>query len=237
MGIAAVWGPPRSGKTTVAIDLATALSERGKSVLLISPEAFSELSARLGIQIRQNKSLMAAYKNRETLKQIVHKVDDLLFVLAVPFDHDAFGDDLSEELAKSILTQAKNLFDVVLVDCPSHTDSVLAAWALSSSDHVLLLSGANSAAPLWNKAYRKAVEAMEHKTFHICAEVSESFDYHTLLSVLDVTPEAWLPYFPNADMVQNTKKTLYKTNGKSGKAYTKAVDALCDLLAGKEEEA
>ena len=38
MGINAVWGPPQSGKTTMAIDLAFALSRGGQSVLLISPE-------------------------------------------------------------------------------------------------------------------------------------------------------------------------------------------------------
>ena len=76
MGINAVWGPPQSGKTTMAIDLAFALSRGGQSVLLISPELYSELAARLNIRIEPEKSLVAAYKNKESLKQIVHTVDD-----------------------------------------------------------------------------------------------------------------------------------------------------------------
>lgn len=73
MGINAVWGPPQSGKTTKAIDLAFALSRGGQSVLLISPELYSELAARLNIRIEPEKSLVAAYKNKESLKQIVHR--------------------------------------------------------------------------------------------------------------------------------------------------------------------
>lgn len=117
MGINAVWGPPQSGKTTMAIDLAFALSRGGQSVLLISPELYSELAARLNIRIEPEKSLVAAYKNKESLKQIVHTVDDLLYALAVPFDNDAFGEDVSEEVARVVIEQANNLFDVVTVVC------------------------------------------------------------------------------------------------------------------------
>ncbi len=236
MGINAVWGPPQSGKTTVAIDLAFALSRSGQSICLISPELYSELAVKLGIQISREKSLVAAYKNKESLKQIVHTADDLLYVLAVPYDNDAFGEDISEEVAKAVLKQAENLFDVVIVDCPSHTGSALAAWALSSCERVLLMSGAHSAAVLWNKAYARAVDAVEDKTFHICAEVNDAFDYRTLHAMLDVTPEVWLPHITNAGMLQLLKRTLYQGNGKIGKEYTKSIDAICELLKGEEAD-
>ena len=106
MGIYAVWGPPQSGKTSLAIDLAFALSLKGKSVCLISPELYSELAARLNIRIEPEKSLLAAYKKKDSLKQIVHTADDLLYVLAVPFDYDAFGEDMPEDAARALVEQA-----------------------------------------------------------------------------------------------------------------------------------
>ena len=236
MGINAVWGPPQSGKTTLAIDLAFALHEQGQSVCLISPELYSELAARLNIQIVPEKSLNAAVKKKESLKQIVHTVDDLLFVLAVPFDNDAFGEDMPEDAAKAILAQADNLFDVVIVDCPSHTGSVLAAWALSSADTDFLMSGSHSASVLWSNAFRKAVSAVRDKTIYACAEINDSFDYKTLHSLLKVDPDVWLPHFPNASIVQMLKRTLYQHSSKHGKAYTKAIDQVCTLLNGEEED-
>lgn len=236
MSILAVWGPPQSGKTTLAIDLAFSLSSHGQSVLLISTEQYCELGARLNVQIPREKSLAAAYKNKESLKQIVYKVDDLLFVLSQPSDVDVFGEDLTEDIARSIIQQADELYDVVLIDCVSHTGSVLAACGMSSADRVLMLCGASSTSVLWNAALRRAVESVEEKTMHIAAEVTESFDYRTLYTLLDVEPDSWLPYFPGASMVQILKRTLYGSNGKNAKAYTKGIDELCEMLNGKEDD-
>ena len=237
MGIYAVWGPPQSGKTTMAIDMAFALSLQGKSVCLISPELYSELAARLNIRIEPEKSLLAAYKKTGSLKQIVHKAEDLLYVLAVPFDNDAFGEDMPEDAAKALVEQAGKTFDVVIVDCPAHTGSVLAAWALSRADSVFMMSGAHSAAVMWNNAFRRAISAMKRKTYHICAEINSSFDYRTLHNMLGVTADVWLPHFPDAAMLQLLKRTLYQANGRVGRAYTKGIDQVCSLMTGKEDAA
>lgn len=236
MGINAVWGSPQSGKTTIAIDLAFALSRGGQSVLLISPEIYSELAARLNIRIEPEKSLLAAYKNKESLKQIVHTVDDLLYVLAVPFDNDAFGEDVSEDEARSVIEQANRLFDAVIVDCPSHTGSSLAAWALTRAEIVFMMSGAHSAAVMWSNAFRRAIETVRSRACYVCAEVNGSFDYRTLHSLLNITPDYWLPHFENAGMIQLLKRTLYQGSGKIGREYTKEIDNICEMLARKEDD-
>jgi len=236
MSIYAVWGPPQSGKTTVAIDLAFALSMEGQSVCLISPEPYSELSARLNIQIVDEKSLCAAYKKKESIRQIVHTADDLLFVLAVPHDYDAFADEVPEEYAKALVDQTSKLFDVVIVDCPSHSGCVLGAWALSAAERVLLLTGGTTASALWAKAFKRAIDELEGRAIHICSQVTENFDYRTLHTILDITPDIWLPYIPNATILQLVKRTLYESGGRNGRQYTKHIEDLCDLLMGEEED-
>jgi len=111
MSIFSVWGPPNSGKTTLAIDLAYALAQRDHSVCLISNEQYGELVARLDINISEAQSLPMAYKAKGSLKQIVYKVNDLLFVLAVSSVYDAFRDESSSEGARTILEQAITMFD------------------------------------------------------------------------------------------------------------------------------
>lgn len=230
MAIIAVWGPPRSGKTTLAIDMAFALSAQGASVCLISPEVYSELSARLEIRIDRAHSLTAAYKPTDSVKPLLQKVDGLFFVLSVSHDTDAFEDDIPEDTAKSLLEQTATLFDVVLVDCPSHTDSVLAAWSLSMAGRVLLTTGASAAAVMWHRAFSRATEAVSARVLNVCIEVSEDYDYRSLHGLLGIAQSARLPYVRNADI----KRTLYGSGGKPGKKYTKDMDKLCKLLRGGE---
>lgn len=235
MGINAIWGPPRSGKTTLAIDLAYALSGSGKSVCLISPELYSELSARLNINIPEQKSLLAAFKTKESLKQVVYRVEELFYVLAVPCFHNALDEETDSDDAKELLKQASILFDVVLVDCPSHTGSVLAAWALNMADKVLLLSGSQTASCLWYNAYRRAVDLVKAKIMPICSETNKNFDYPGLHKLIQITPYIWIPFFKDAEAYLNLKPTLYKSGGSMGRAYCTAINEVCAELEGAHE--
>ena len=235
MAIYAVWGPPQSGKTTVAIDLAFALSQSGQSVLIISPEPYSELSARLSVQIKKEQSLSALSGGIASLKKSVMQVDSLLYVLAVPYDYDVFDGDMSSAAAKDMLEQAAVMFDAVIVDCPSSACSVIAAWAINTADALLLLMGARSAAVLWNGSFRRAIDTAKGRTIHICNQTSKGFDYHALCSVLKLEPDIRLPYFPEADVTQESRRCLYGASGKTGKAYSEQIDELCKRLKGAEK--
>ena len=232
MAIYTVWGPPRSGKTTLAIDLAYALSLRGQSVCLISPERYSELSARMGLHIDAEKSLAAVRTSKESLKHIVLPADDLLYVLAAPLDSDAFGEELSGENAKEVLSQAETIFDAVIVDCPSHCGSSLAAWAMSMADTVLLLTGSALGAAPWFTAYRRAVEAVEKRLLPVSVEACVDFDYASLHQLIGQKPKLRVPFYPDAEAAQSEHRTLYGSGGKAGKKYTSAID---DIYAALDE--
>ena len=237
MAVYTVWGPPRSGKTTLAIDLAYAFALRGESVCLISPERYSELSARMRLHIEAEKSLSAVSTSKESLKHIVLPADDLLYVLAVPLDNDAFGGELSSENAKSLLTQAETIFDVIIVDCPSHCGSSLAAWAMSMADTVLLLTGSTLGAAPWFTAYRRAVEAVEKRLLPISVGVCADFDYASLHQLIGQKPELRVPFYPDAEAAQSEHRTLYGKSGKAGRKYTSAIDDIYDALdEGGEDE-
>jgi molybdopterin-guanine dinucleotide biosynthesis protein len=232
MSINAIWGPPHSGKTTLAIDLAYALSQKGQSVCLISPELFSELSARMKINITKQKSLNTACKTKESLKQVVFRADELLYILAAPCYNDAFGEDIGSDAAKAILDQANTLFDVVLVDCQSYAGNVLAAWALNRAEKVILLTGSQVSSSLWYNAYRRAVETVTARAVSVCIEINDSFDYPALHKLIGVSPEIWIPFYKDAESFQNLKPTLYDSGGKTGRIYSASIDEVCTTLRG-----
>ena len=210
MSITAVWGPPNSGKTTLAIDLAYALTRYGRSVCLLSPEPYGELGARLGLNIPQERSLLGVSKGEASLEQTALRVSDLLLVLGAGANEDAFGEDLGSEGAKRLLDRAEK---------------------------VVLLSGCRSASGLWFSACARALAAISGKAVPVCLEVSPNMDYPGLLKLENMTPALWVPYYPGAEEAQGEKKTLYGSGGRSGRAYTESIDALCAILLEEGEEA
>jgi MinD-like ATPase involved in chromosome partitioning or flagellar assembly len=61
MGICAIWGAPRSGKTTLSVNLAYAVSRGEQSVCLISPASYSELSALLCVTIPKSTACVQRF--------------------------------------------------------------------------------------------------------------------------------------------------------------------------------
>lgn len=230
MSITAIWGPPQSGKTTLAIDLAHAFSQQGKSVCLVSPEPYSELTARMNIRITRNKSLSAAYQALGNLKQIVYEASDLLYVLAAPWDTDAFDEEPNSTSVKELFKQAEDVFDIVLVDCPSNGGNAVSARALNRASKVVLLSGGSGVSGMWYSAYRRSIEAIGERGVCVCNQIVGSYDYLGLCKLIQQNPEVFIPYYQDIASIQNTKRTLYGSTSKAGREHTESLDKLIEKL-------
>jgi MinD-like ATPase involved in chromosome partitioning or flagellar assembly len=230
MSITSVWGPSQSGKTTLAIDLSHAFSQHGKSVCLISPEPFSELTARMNIRITRAKSIAQAYETPGNLKQVVLEAVDLLYVLAASWDTDAFDEEPGTTAVKELLRQAENTFDCVIVDCSAGNGNVVSARALNLAGKVILLSGGSGVSAMWHGAYKRPIAALADKTVCVCNHVVGSYDYLGLCKLIRQNPEVFLPYYPDIASIQTMKRTLYGSASKPGREYTENLDKLMDKL-------
>lgn len=226
MGICAIWGAPQSGKTTLALNLAYAISRGDKSVCLISPVAYSELSALMGVNIPEEQSLKAALRGGAGIRQTVFKADELFYVLAAPTAADAFDDDCSGEQVKTLLDFARISFDIVIVDCPTENNNIIAAWSLNRADAVLLCLGGHISCPVWYAANKRALQAIGGRIIYISSEVTPDFDYDAMFKLLNCTSDVRIPYIREAVFLQNENKLLLGLPGKKGRAYSKAISQL-----------
>ncbi len=188
-----IWGASSTGKTTLALALSKALIAEGKTVLLISPEPYSELSAIGGVKIPTEQSLQTAIRTGN-LKQSVFQKDDCFYILAAPSCHDCFDDNYSAEQIKALLALAQTTFDTVIVDCPTEMDNLISAWALSLADKVLLCVGGEFQGAMWHKSAERAITAIKHKTISVGMEISDAFDYEALYDFLEQKPNYRIPH-------------------------------------------
>jgi MinD-like ATPase involved in chromosome partitioning or flagellar assembly len=230
MGICAIWGAPQSGKTTIAVNLAYAINRGDKTVCLISPKTYSELSVLLGVKITEEHSLRVALQGRESIRQTVFKVDELFFVLTAPVTGDLLDDNYTSEQAKSLLEQARITFDVVIVDCPSDTNNLLAAWSLNKADSVVLAFGGHLSCVMWNKANKRALQAIQNKVIYVSSAVTSDFDYEGMFKLLKCTPDIKIPYIPEAPLMHSEKRLLVQLPGKKGRAYSRAINELYGVI-------
>jgi molybdopterin-guanine dinucleotide biosynthesis protein len=230
MSICAIWGAPQTGKTTLAVNLAYAASRGDKSVCLISPVVYSELSAFLGVKITEEHSLNAALQGDAALRQIVFKADELLYVLAAPSTTSAFDSDYSGEQVKTLLELARLTFDLVLVDCLSETNDLISAWTLNRADKILLCVGGHGSGVLWHRANKKVLQAVQDKTVYVGSEIISGLDYAAMYKLLRCAPDVKIPYIREAPLFQNERRFLFGLSGKKGRVYAGAIDKLYEVV-------
>jgi molybdopterin-guanine dinucleotide biosynthesis protein len=230
MSICAIWGAPQTGKTTLAVNLAHAASRGDKSICLISPLVYSELSAFLGVKITEEHSLNAALQGDAALRQIVFKADELLYVLAAPSATSAFDGDYSGEQVKTLLELARLTFDLVLVDCLSETNDLISAWTLNRADKILLCVGGHVSGALWHRANKKVLQAVRDKTVYVGSEIISGLDYAAMYKLLKCAPDIKIPYIREAPLFQNERRFLFGLSGKKGRVYAGAIDKLYEVV-------
>jgi chromosome partitioning protein len=117
------------GKTTVSINLASALAELGKKVLLVDMDPQSHCAVGLAVpeeQIEQSIYDVLISKSRNEpirLTEILWQISDKLELSPASIDLSAFEQQMAgladrESCLKSVIDEVRGDYDYVIVDCP-----------------------------------------------------------------------------------------------------------------------
>jgi chromosome partitioning protein len=136
------------GKTTVSINLASALADLGKKVLLVDMDPQSHCAVGLAVpeeQIEQSIYDVLISKSRNEpmrLSEILWQIGDRLELAPASIDLSAFEQQMAgipdrECCLKDVLDGVKNDYDFVVVDCPPAV-SLLTFNALRAASDVVV---------------------------------------------------------------------------------------------------
>ena len=131
------------GKTTTTVNLSTILAKKGKKVLLIDTDPQGNATSGLGVEKEVEKSiydvLVGDIEIEETLQDTAIKN-----LKVCPSNINLAGAEVElvtmmsrEQRLKEKLTQAKEKFDYILIDCPPSL-GLITLNAFTASDSVLI---------------------------------------------------------------------------------------------------
>src|SRR5450759_839143 len=135
------------GKTTTTINLAAALQQMGKKVLLVDIDPQANMSQALGIKEESVKSLFSELSKvikGETgdLSEVVIQTQSGLYL--VPSSIELAGAELElvrvygrEQVITWLLEKLKDQFDYIFIDCPPAI-GMLTVNALVASDYIMI---------------------------------------------------------------------------------------------------
>jgi chromosome partitioning protein len=132
------------GKTTSSVNLAAALAQKNKKVLIVDSDPQGNASSGVGLHVQNRKKhLYHAYTGDTPIADILYTtgVNNLK---VVPSSIDLVATEIElvstkgrERVLKNILEEVRGSFDYIFIDCPPSL-GLLTVNALTASDSVLI---------------------------------------------------------------------------------------------------
>lgn len=237
-----------SGKTTTAINLAAALQQMGKTVLLIDIDNQANLSQAFGLSDEVEPNIYQAFQKvasgqKVDLKSMIIERSGLPLI---PASIDLAGAELEltsiygrEQLLKQMIKPLIRQYDFILIDCPPAI-SMLTVNALVASDYILMPLQAEFL-PLKGvlsfMRHFKAIKKTLNKKLHILGIVFTRFDPRKTMTqeIMDQLKQDYGELLFDTHIRTNIKLAQAQAAGQDIFSFDRTSNGALDYLQLSEE--
>jgi chromosome partitioning protein len=237
------------GKTTTAVNLAAALAEAGKFVLLVDLDPQGNATSGLGLKNQElDRGLYQALMGQEMLPNVALNTHHA-GLRVVPATQDLAGANVElvsvegrEMKLSDILAEVRHAYDYILVDCPPSL-GILTINGLVAADHILIPVQAEYYALEGLGQLLKTIDLVRENikpNLQILGAVLTMYDTRNRLS--DEVFQELYKYFPNNIFRSVIPRTVrlaeapsfgksifhYEPGGKGAKAYERLAKEVLD---------
>ena len=131
------------GKTTTAVNLAAAMAENGKKVLMVDLDPQGNSTSGLGCSVNERNSIYDVLMARAKLEDCIHKTDTKKLRLIgsdirlAGAEVELVSVDEREFYLKKVLGPIRDEYEYIFIDCPPSL-SLLTLNAMAAADSVLI---------------------------------------------------------------------------------------------------
>ena len=234
-----VWGAPGSGKTTLAVNLATVLADSGFMTCLVSGTDHGELQAFFGTSVPKGKGLYAAISSGHNVGESLVLARQDLYILELDTGGDSFDiAAITPEQVGHVLGDLRDRFSYVVIDCTRHKESTFTGMGLAEADSVIVTVPHRVSAATWHISNKQMLDAIMPKTIFVDADTREGgCDMSQLLASIPLPDcEIKLNCVDEAYLCENEGRPIVTVGGRAAKKYRAAVLALIHAILTKEHK-
>lgn len=237
--IIAVYGKEGSGKSTFSVNLACALSEKQKIVILMPAQLnFGGVQILLNEIIDSNKGIFKAMQDKaeqpeKFLTQC--KINQNLYLMGVPNQtFEPYLAGLEKTKVEMILRKLAIHSDYLIVDCTADLYNGLTLMGMAKANQIFCMYRSTISSCLWhNSMYSSISQLTDTKIKPIISEYEIGCSIQEFLNKTSLNCKAFLPDVGNATILESLGKPIYYDRTKVSEKYILEINSVVsDLLGG-----
>jgi MinD-like ATPase involved in chromosome partitioning or flagellar assembly len=234
--ITTIWGRAGAGKTTVAVNLAMALANKGKIIGVISSNLqYGHLQILFGQTVFDKHGTYKAIEDNDAISHYWKSgINENVFLMSVPNEYCRLDyENITIQHVEDLLAQSSAHFDCVIVDGSEDIGNPISSVALTMSTHVLLLHRPSVVSCSWYASKKEVIPLLrvDGKLIHIVNAYDGSCKLDDYLGRTGINTKLELPFVAEAPLLENMGTPIFISDGKKIREYNTVLNKIVEVIS------